>query len=119
GLALLAVVVLGPVVHPWYLMWGLVVLAGTALSARETVWLAVGSVLFVGYSLASVTSAANELAALGSLSALAYVLGVLVTQTMPSAGPSPSSATWPALPTGSVPGPLDLRPFEQASRLPR
>lgn len=42
GVALLVVVVLGPVVHPWYLIWGTVVLAAVA-SGRLVAALAVGS----------------------------------------------------------------------------
>jgi hypothetical protein len=34
GLALLAVVVLGPVVQPWYLLWSLPVLAAAGMAAR-------------------------------------------------------------------------------------
>ena len=37
GLALVAVVLLGPVVHPWYLLWGVVPLAATA-RGRRLVW---------------------------------------------------------------------------------
>jgi len=36
GLALLAVVALGPVVQPWYVLWALVLLASAGLSARGT-----------------------------------------------------------------------------------
>jgi hypothetical protein len=35
GLALLAIVLLGPVVHPWYLLWGLVPLAAAARPASH------------------------------------------------------------------------------------
>lgn len=41
GLALLAVVVLGPVVQPWYLLWGVVVLAAVA-TPRAAVFLGAG-----------------------------------------------------------------------------
>jgi alpha-1,6-mannosyltransferase len=37
GLALIVVVLLGPVVHPWYLLWGVVPLAATA-RGRRLVW---------------------------------------------------------------------------------
>ena len=32
GLALFALVMLGPVVQPWYLLWGLIVLAGAGVA---------------------------------------------------------------------------------------
>lgn len=43
GLALLVVVFLGPVVQPWYVLWGLTLLAATPLSRRVWPWLAGGS----------------------------------------------------------------------------
>jgi hypothetical protein len=49
GLALLLFVVLGPVVQPWYLAWGLVVLAAS-YQGREHFWLLLLSIIgpFVG-----------------------------------------------------------------------
>jgi alpha-1,6-mannosyltransferase len=41
GLALLAVVALGPVVQPWYLLWGVVVLAAVA-GPRTALFLGAG-----------------------------------------------------------------------------
>lgn len=43
GLALLVVVFLGPVVQPWYVLWGLTVLAATRLSRRIVLVAAGGS----------------------------------------------------------------------------
>jgi hypothetical protein len=43
GLSLLAVVFLGPVVQPWYVLWGLTVLATTRLDRRAWLVLAGGS----------------------------------------------------------------------------
>lgn len=45
GLALLAVVLLGPVVHPWYLLWALPFLAAGRPSRRTVMVLVVGSTL--------------------------------------------------------------------------
>ena len=50
GLGLAAVVMLGPVVHPWYLLWGIVPLAATARSTairRAVAVLSAALVLFV------------------------------------------------------------------------
>jgi alpha-1,6-mannosyltransferase len=43
GLALLVVVFLGPVVQPWYVLWGLTILAATRLPRRAWPWAAGGS----------------------------------------------------------------------------
>ncbi|MDR7274160.1 polyprenol phosphomannose-dependent alpha 1,6 mannosyltransferase MptB [Catenuloplanes atrovinosus] len=46
GLGLLALVLLGPVVHPWYLLWGIVLVAAGAPSAADSPvrrWVAIGS----------------------------------------------------------------------------
>jgi alpha-1,6-mannosyltransferase len=65
GLALAATVALGPVFHPWYATWPLVVLAATA---RRTGWFAVPAlvagflVLPDGTALASFTKAPGALA---------------------------------------------------------
>jgi hypothetical protein len=53
GIALLTMVVLGPVVQPWYLLWGLVVLAGAGLSRVGTKVTVLVSIGFVVYSVAN------------------------------------------------------------------
>lgn len=66
GWTLLGFVLLGPVVHPWYLLWGLTVLAAAVTAERATAWLAWGSavlcflVLPNGYNLARATMGAGE-----------------------------------------------------------
>jgi hypothetical protein len=45
GLGLLVVAALGPVVYPWYLLWGLVCLAPLARSPKHVTWLAGASAL--------------------------------------------------------------------------
>lgn len=59
GLTLLAVVVLGPVVQPWYLTWGVVVLAAVATGALRSlvVWLSMLA-SFIGLPGAAVLAAA-------------------------------------------------------------
>lgn len=53
GLAFLALVVLGPAVQPWYLLWCLPLLAATALTKIEMRWMVYGT---VGLSLFSLVS---------------------------------------------------------------
>jgi len=58
GAALLAVVLLAPVFHPWYALWALVPLAASSVAERARTWLLLGSsalcflVLPDGYNLA-------------------------------------------------------------------
>lgn len=51
GLALFFLVMLGPVVQPWYLLWGLIVLAGAGLSRGETRAAVLVSTGFTVYSI--------------------------------------------------------------------
>jgi alpha-1,6-mannosyltransferase len=53
ALALLAIVMLGPVVQPWYLLWALVALAGAGLSRGQTRAAVLASTGFVVYSIAN------------------------------------------------------------------
>ena len=53
GLAFLALVVLGPAVQPWYLLWCLPLLAATALTKIETKWMIYGTVGLTVFSLVS------------------------------------------------------------------
>jgi len=53
GLAFLALVVLGPAVQPWYLLWCLPLLAATALTKIETKWMIYGTVGLTLFSLVS------------------------------------------------------------------
>ena len=50
GLAMVVVVVLGPVVHPWYLLWGFVPLAASTDSRRLRQLVVAGSVALVCYA---------------------------------------------------------------------
>jgi len=53
GLAFLVLVILGPVVQPWYLLWSLPLLAAAGLSKRETKWVIYGTFALAAFSLAS------------------------------------------------------------------
>jgi alpha-1,6-mannosyltransferase len=64
GLALLAVVALGPVVQPWYLLWPLPLLAASGLRGTELRW-TVG--LSLGMSAYTVANTAATTSALGAL----------------------------------------------------
>lgn len=53
GLAFLALVVLGPAVQPWYLLWCLPLLAATALTKIETKWMIYGTMALTAFSVVS------------------------------------------------------------------
>ena len=77
GLALLGLVMLGPVVQPWYLLWALVILAGSGLSRGEIRAAVLLSIGFVVYSVANANATVPLL--VGSLSdGLAALASVLV-----------------------------------------
>ena len=86
GLSLLAIVVFGPVVQPWYLMWGLLMLAAAGLAQREIRAAALGTVGFAVYSVANtgatVDGAGGTVGALADgyavLTSIAIVLVLLV-----------------------------------------
>lgn len=77
GLALLALVALGPVVQPWYLLWAIVPLAATRLRHRDTL---AGVLLTVGAGVYSIANTGATVATYGELSdgvAVLLSLGVL------------------------------------------
>jgi len=47
GLGLAAVLALGPVVHPWYLLWAIIPLAAAATSERIRMWVTIASITMV------------------------------------------------------------------------
>jgi alpha-1,6-mannosyltransferase len=53
ALALLALVMLGPVVQPWYLLWALIALAASGLTSGQTRVAVLATTGFVVYSLAN------------------------------------------------------------------
>jgi hypothetical protein len=91
GLSLAAVVMLGPVVHPWYLLWGIVPLAATARSRairRAVTVLSVSLVLFVLPGGVEPGISALAGAALGTVAVLAALV-VLVVLVAVRARPLP------------------------------
>jgi alpha-1,6-mannosyltransferase len=103
GLALLAVVVFGPVVQPWYVLWAIVLLAAAGLARRETRLIVLLCTGLVIYSIASAGSTiptylfvSEGLATLISLSIVALLLiashrarAVLLEDTDPRLYPEP------------------------------
>lgn len=82
ALAVLGVVLLGPVVHPWYLMWALPLLAASGLSRDESRW-AVGasigvSVYTVANASATTTSFVTLPDGIAALAAVVVVAGMLI-----------------------------------------
>ncbi len=82
GLALLAVVVLGPTLQPWYLLWPLVVLLAAGLSRNETRAAVILTIVFVLYSVASSGSTDERHWQFGLNSGLAALLSALVVGGM-------------------------------------
>jgi alpha-1,6-mannosyltransferase len=78
GLSLLALVMLGPVVQPWYLLWALVVLAGAGLNRVETRAAVLLSTFFVVYSMASSGSTVPTYAYISSGVATLISIGVVL-----------------------------------------
>jgi hypothetical protein len=103
GLALLVVVVLGPVVQPWYVLWGLSLLAATRLDRRigliaagACFWLSMmitpqGSAMFLEVAPVIATAVAAAVATLAVL------------------GRSPDEADEVELPGGASPEPVNAR----------
>jgi hypothetical protein len=61
ALAFLAVVVLGPVVQPWYLLWFLPLFAATGLTPRELRWTIVLTALFAIHGLSESSATSDNL----------------------------------------------------------
>lgn len=78
GLSLLALVMLGPVMQTWYLLWALVVLAGAGLSRSETRAAVLLSTGFVVYSMASSGSTVPTYAYISSGFATLISIGVVL-----------------------------------------
>jgi hypothetical protein len=82
GLALLAVVALGPVVQPWYLLWPLALLAASRLRGAELRWTVGLSLGMSAYTVANTAATTSSLGALpegvAALLAGAIVAGILL-----------------------------------------
>ncbi len=82
GLVLVALVLLGPILWPWYLTWGLAVLAPTAgrWTRRSVIVLAIGGSLI---GAAAVIKAADALVALGVAGALFVLVALVALAVVP------------------------------------
>lgn len=83
ALTLLAMVMLGPVVQPWYFLWPLVALAGSGLTRGQTRAAVLFTTGFVVYSLANSGSTVPTYVFLSdgiaAMVSVAIVLGLLIT----------------------------------------
>lgn len=75
--AMLALVVLGPVVQPWYLLWVLPLVSVTAATPRQVRLIAVASVGMAAYTVANTAATTTSLAALPDGLALLLALGTV------------------------------------------
>jgi len=107
ALALLAVVVLGPVVHPWYLLWPLPLLAVSVTSRRELGWIVGASLGLATYTVANTAATSAALFSVGdgvavlaaAVVALAIALGPRLGGRRGVRGPAAGRAADVAEPT--------------------
>ena len=81
-LAFLAVVVLGPVIQPWYLLWVLPLAAASGLRPRALKWVLLGVAAFTLYGLCETSATADSLLKVGDIVAMivaAAAVGVAVS----------------------------------------
>ena len=88
GISLLAIVLLGPIVQPWYLMWAIALLAITA-GPRTAAAIALLSVSVSMFGVIGLGQLAGELISLGP----PYLALILLILTMSIAVPICTSAT--------------------------
>jgi hypothetical protein len=98
ALAVLGVVLLGPVVHPWYLLWAVPLLAGAGLTKDETRWAVGASIAVAVYSVANTSATTTSLVTLPD--GIAALVSVVVL-------------------TGMLVGPLGTRQLLQRRRDPQ
>jgi hypothetical protein len=86
GEVLFLLAAFGPVIQPWYLLWGMIVLAAGGLSRRELPWIVAGTAALVVHGLAqssatseSVLKVSDPVSALIAISAA--VIGILSSRT--------------------------------------
>ncbi|MER7005040.1 polyprenol phosphomannose-dependent alpha 1,6 mannosyltransferase MptB [Dactylosporangium sp. NPDC000555] len=100
GLALTSIIMLGPVMHPWYLLWAFVPLAaGLRQVPRAAVWGSVGLSLF----LLPTGAPGYPQAVIGAV--FGTVAGLLYLRLRPPA-PEPAPATVPASPPAPATAPV-------------
>jgi hypothetical protein len=85
ALALLAIVALGPVVQPWYLLWALPLLAATGLTGAQLRAALVVTAVLVIHGMAESNATADTLVDVrdGVASAIAVVMVVVVLLSSP------------------------------------
>ncbi|MDZ7577397.1 MAG: polyprenol phosphomannose-dependent alpha 1,6 mannosyltransferase MptB [Candidatus Nanopelagicales bacterium] len=78
ALAFGAVVVLGPVIQPWYLLWVLPLFAVTGLSAAQLRWTILLTAAFAVHGMAESSATADTLLELTDLVAIAVAIGIVL-----------------------------------------
>jgi hypothetical protein len=77
ALAFGAVVVLGPVIQPWYLLWVLPLFAATGLSESQLRWTILLTAAFAVHGMAESSATSDTLLELTDLVAIAFALGIV------------------------------------------
>jgi alpha-1,6-mannosyltransferase len=85
GIALLLVVILGPVVQPWYLLWALPLLAATGLTSRQMRIAVLTTAIFTVHAMVEVGATADS--TLDITDALNLVLAAAVVSLIAFASP--------------------------------
>lgn len=91
ALAFLAVVVLGPVVQPWYLLWFLPLFAATGLTPKELRWTIVLTALFAIHGMSESSATSDNL--LEVTDGLAIVTAVAIVGVILLASPRASGSS--------------------------
>jgi hypothetical protein len=84
GLSLVAIAVLAPTMQPWYLLWGLVVLAGAGLRAAELRAAVLVTTVLVLYTVTNTNAMAVSRLALRDGPAAALSVGLVLTLVLAS-----------------------------------
>ena len=82
GISVLAIVLLGPIVQPWYLMWSIAILAITA-GPRTAVAIALLSVAVSLLGVVGLGQLGTELASLGLLYQILFILTLAASIVVP------------------------------------